>query len=147
MLGVVRHFRVASCFSATNRLPPIALTQNWTLKKWKINETMPYFLYAARVSAFTRCSVRRKQWDFGMLAIFKISPASSGTLGCWQFSKFHHQLGWSPKSIVFASGDNFCPQKPKVDSFRKGDKQLEQLWGSRWLICIWVVDHEPGDNQ
>lgn len=139
MLGVVRHFsRVAHCFSATNRLP-VDLSQNWTLKKCE-KSTKQFqcriFLYAARVSAFTRCSLRRKQLDFGMLA--EVGK---------QFSFFHHQLGWSPKSIVFVSGDNLWPQKPKVDSFRKGKNQLEQLWGSRWLICIWVVDHEPGDHQ
>ena len=38
-------------------------------------------------------------------------------------------VGWSPKSMVFVSGDDFGPQKPKIDSFRKSDKKLEQLWG------------------
>lgn len=37
--------------------------------------------------------------------------------------------------MVFVSGDDFWPQKPKVDCFRKGDKKLEQLWGSR-CVCV-----------
>ena len=33
--------------------------------------------------------------------------------------------------MAFVSDDVFWPQKPEVDSFRKGGKKLEQLWGSR----------------
>ena len=45
--------------------------------------------------------------------------------------------GWSPKSMAFVSGDDFWP--PKVDSFRKGDRKLEQLWGSRYILIIYSL--------
>ena len=122
ILGVVRLFSgVALSFWATCWLP-FDFSQSEKMKKMgKTSEECRIFPYAARVSAFTRCSVRRKQLDFGMLA-------DAGR----QFSNVHHHLGWSPKSMVFVARDDFWLQKPKVDSFRKGDKKSEQLWGSRY---------------
>ena len=41
------------------------------------------------------------------------------------------------KSMAFVSGDDCWP--PKVDSFRKGDTKLEQLWGSRYILIIYSL--------
>ena len=85
MLDVVR----------TSRLP-VDSSQNWKftkmLKKVKKYEACCIFPYSSRVSAFTRCSARGKQCDFGMLADVKNLRD--------QLANSHHRLGWSPKSML-----------------------------------------------
>ena len=60
---------VALCFWATIVSCPLIFvkTENWNMCEKKVKKCR-IFPYPARVSAFTRCSVGRKQLDFGMLA-------------------------------------------------------------------------------
>ena len=67
-VGCCAHF-FPSCAVILSHYSIARWFQNLKLKMWKGGEQAPKkFPYAARKSAFTRCSVRGKECDFGMLA-------------------------------------------------------------------------------